>query len=391
MSFGPPVKPEGSTDLPSLGRPPDYYAILLETIHNVERNSAQLRAMVYERTRFNLKRDILFGYSSLSLTELLQHLNAFEHAVARIEANLFDGQPSLTYPGHERPPLSLNPGTAINAIPLSRATHIAPTLERPTSIHHWGESRFARQPKYFPRFRKRAALFIAAAFGAIVLTAIILFTIIGSPKPNIVAQPNPSELPKTSEAAPAESRSIENGTKAKVNPFPLPTSFGIYALSENKLLELHALSLNVPDVRVAVSAEIKTASPTTISDNRPSFILFRRDLLNSAPQTITLRVVARVARETAIIDGKANVAALEQTWRIRNVSQELKVAPIENQREMIIARLDDGVVLSPGRYLLVLNRIGYDFSIDGPTPSPAHCIEQFQAANGTIFTQCRKP
>ena len=184
---------------------------------------------------------------------------------------------------------------------------------------------------------------------------------------------------------------IENGTKAKVNPFPLPTSFGIYALSENKLLELHALSLNVPDARVAVSAEIKTASPTTISDNRPTFILFRRDLLNSAPQTITLRVVARVARETAIIDGKANVAAIEQTWRIRNVSQELKVAPIENQREMIIARLDDGVVLSPGRYLLVLNRIGYDFSIDGPTPSPAHCIEQFQAANGTIFTQCRNP
>src|SRR6185503_15681742 len=101
-------------------------------------NSAQLRAMVYERTRFNLKRDILFGYSSLSLTELLQHLNAFEHAVARIEANLFDGQPSLTHQSHQRPPLSLNPGTAINAIALSRATHIAPPLERPASIPHWG-------------------------------------------------------------------------------------------------------------------------------------------------------------------------------------------------------------------------------------------------------------
>ena len=68
-----------------------------------------------------------------------------------------------------------------------------------------------------------------------------------------------------------------------------------------------------------------------------------------------------------------------------------KSGTIENQREMIIAKLDEGVVLSPGRYLLVLNCIGYDFSIDGPTPSPAHCIEQFEAANGTIFTQCRNP
>lgn len=69
------------------GRPLDYYSILLEAINGAKQNSAQLRALVYERARFNLKRDVLFGYSSMGLADVVRQINEFELAVARIEAS----------------------------------------------------------------------------------------------------------------------------------------------------------------------------------------------------------------------------------------------------------------------------------------------------------------
>ena len=83
--------------LPALARPLDYYSLLLDAIKKAERNSAQLRALVYERARFNFKRDILFGHSSLGMADLVQHINAFELAVARIEATADIDEPSTAY------------------------------------------------------------------------------------------------------------------------------------------------------------------------------------------------------------------------------------------------------------------------------------------------------
>ena len=118
-------------------------------------------------------------------------------------------------------------------------------------------------------------------------------------------------------------------------PFPVPTSFGIYVLNDNKLAELEALPINVPDPRVALSAEIKSPSTVTISDHKPAFILFRRDLLNNAPQKVILRVVARMTRETKIVNGKPAVTKIDGAWRIRDISRELKISPIPGQREMV--------------------------------------------------------
>ena len=74
-------------------RPVDYYSILLDAIQTTERNSAQLRALVYERARFNLKREVLFGYSSVDLADTVRKIDEFERAVARIEANAVDEVP----------------------------------------------------------------------------------------------------------------------------------------------------------------------------------------------------------------------------------------------------------------------------------------------------------
>jgi hypothetical protein len=98
-----------------------------------------------------------------------------------------------------------------------------------------------------------------------------------------------------------------------------------------------------------------------------------------------------MVRETKIIGGKAVTTSIEQNWRIRNTSLELKVSPIPGHGEMIIAREDDNLVLAPGRYALVVGGLGYDFTIAGSATSTAHCLEQFESGNGPLITECRAP
>jgi len=62
---------ERIANVPAPAEQLDYYSILVEAIKKTEQNSAQLRQMVYERARFNFKRDVLFGHSSLGLSDLV--------------------------------------------------------------------------------------------------------------------------------------------------------------------------------------------------------------------------------------------------------------------------------------------------------------------------------
>jgi hypothetical protein len=83
------------------------------------------------------------------------------------------------------------------------------------------------------------------------------------------------------------------------------------------------------------------------------------------------------------------VVKIEGSWRIRGQSVELRVAPVPGNREMIVAQGDENFSLAPGRYVLVLKGLGYDFTVAGEPPSSAHCLEQFQTQNGPIFTECK--
>lgn len=376
-------------------KPLDYYSILLETIKKTERNSAQLRALVYERARFNFKRDVLFGHSSMGLADLVRHINDFELAVARIEANSLDGQHSQPY-REQTELLDTDDSWSSNAVQILPQIPASPLYAGLSPNQRAEDFQHGRRPKEFVLYARNANLFIGIFLLGLVLigTAIVVGTLWRSSKvsPPIEIANN---SPKTGEAA-VKNSSPSKGDAGPVDntpkvPFPLPASYGIYALSDNKLIELEALPISIPDPRVALSAEIKKPSTTTISDNKPAFILFRRDLLNNAPQKITLRVVARMARETKIVAGKPLVTKIEGAWRIRNIARELRVSPIAGQREMIIARPDDNLSLVAGRYALVLNRVGYDFTVNGPVKSPAHCLEGFETANGTVFSECRAP
>lgn len=371
----------------------DYYSILKQTIKNTEQDSAQLRALIYERARFNFKRDLLFGHSSLGLTDLIQHVKDFELAVARIEANStgINHQPidyqTKSAPEEKRPSTSVEPVARQDSAssPSKNAVQVLPPRPpspyvKPAQIQRMTKSEHdLRLDELVPQVRFANQLIGILALAIVFIGTVIVAGLLWH-SPRVATQIETAKnLPKP--------------TAAKVTklPYPLPTSYGIYVLNDNKLAELKPLRINVPDPRVALSAEIKQPTTTIISDNKPAFILFRRDLVNSAPQKLTIRVIARMERETAIVGGKAQATPVEGIWRIRNISRDYRVSPVPGQREMVIARPVDDQPLAAGRYALVLNRIGYDFTIKGPVKSAAFCLEQFQTANGLIYNQCRAP
>jgi hypothetical protein len=396
---------ERSADALGSARPPDYYSILLEAINATKQNSAQLRALVYERARFNLKRDVLFGYSPIGLADAVRQVDEFERAVARIEANAVDDRSNLLYlehpyRDHDEPADIAHEndgmhGTAVQVLPPEPVPPLYAGLTSNQRADNFHLARLAEEFVRHVRFANKSigvallAMAILAITGTVFITELWPSYKVSSP----IAVAN--KLPQTGETVathdnPNEEIPAPTNNSSKL-AFPLPNSFGIYVLSNNKLTELEALPISIPDSRIALSAEIDKPSTTTISDDKPAFILFRRDLLNNVPQKIMLRVVARMARETKIVGGKAGTTNVDGAWRIRSISRELKISPIPGQREMVIARLDGDVSLAAGRYALVLNRTGYDFAITGTVPSPEGCLEKFETASGSVFSQCRAP
>ena len=57
---------------------------------------------------------------------------------------------------------------------------------------------------------------------------------------------------------------------------------------------------------------------------------------------------------------------------------------------MIVIKPDPDFVLTPGRYALVLNGLGYDFTVAGPITAPEHCLEQVDTLNGAMLSECVK-
>lgn len=172
--------------------------------------------------------------------------------------------------------------------------------------------------------------------------------------------------------------------------FPLPKVYGVYAASEGKLYELDPLPLKVPDARIAISAIISNPPQVTLSGGKLQFVIFRRDLVASAPTEAFVRVVARVARELKFTaGGSPTTINIDGEWAIRNKSYTFRVAPLGDSPEMVTLRsADPEFSLSPGRYVLVLSGRGYDFTIDGPVTDVAQCIERTNVVGGIVYSEC---
>ena len=172
--------------------------------------------------------------------------------------------------------------------------------------------------------------------------------------------------------------------------FALPKTYGVYVEDNGQLTELEPLPIRIPDHRIQLSAEIATPSRVTVASNKLAFVVFRRDLVNNAPQSVSVRVVARVARAMRFVDGKPITSPIEGAWRIRSKAYEFKVAPLQGHPEMIVIQADPEFAFPAGRYALVLGGYGYDFNIAGPITAPEQCLEQAIVVNGTVLSECAK-
>lgn len=224
---------------------------------------------------------------------------------------------------------------------------------------------------------------------------------VGHPLPGHAAAPPPPPPAQQQQAAAREPNNQQVANRQQpvaapppepqpILPFPLPRAYGVYAGVPGQLFELEALPIKVPDPRVQASAEITKPSRPPIPGENLTFVVFRRDLVNAAPQTVAVRVVARVQRTTKYVNGKPAVVPVEGVWRVRAKSYEFRVSPLEGRNEMVVIQPNPGFVFPPGRYALVLNGFGYDFTVTGAITAPEQCLEQVEVVNGAVLSECPK-
>jgi hypothetical protein len=182
----------------------------------------------------------------------------------------------------------------------------------------------------------------------------------------------------------------DKSTRSEGPSWPLPSVYGIYAVSGGKLIELDPLVGRVPD-KVFMSSPISTPSRTQLADPRVEFIVFRRDVANSAPDRVPVRVIAKIRQSLKFArTGKAETAKLDDVWTVRNISYDFRVAPMKENPEMLLLRPENpDFAFSPGRYALVLKGAAYDFTVSGKITETAHCLERTEAANGTFYSECK--
>ncbi len=174
--------------------------------------------------------------------------------------------------------------------------------------------------------------------------------------------------------------------------FPRPTAYGVYAISDSRLIELEQVPTAPVDPRLRTTLQIVKPSRTVISDSKLSFVAFRRDLISTAPDKVSVRIAARIARSmTFDSSGKAVTAPPPvDTWLIRDQGYDLRVSPVRDNPEMVVMRPEgDDFSFPAGRYELVLGPQSYDFVIAGTVADPAQCVEGVATARGPAFYECR--
>jgi hypothetical protein len=180
--------------------------------------------------------------------------------------------------------------------------------------------------------------------------------------------------------------------QAEPAPDPLvPTTFGVYAISDGKLYTLEMLPGRAPHPRVAISPAISAPPKTVLPDPDIKFVVFRRDSVANALSRAEVRVIARISTEMKFDSaGKPVVTKADNTWVIRNVSYPYRTAPYKGQPDMYeVIGAEPDRPLTPGRYALILKDEAYDFGIAGQITDSKQCLESVAAANGAFYAECQ--
>ena len=371
----------------------EFALILSRMINTVKEDPVQLRLSIYEFARARLQIDTSWAEEaererfSAALETAIQGVEQFSarrDEKERLQPPTPSPQIALGASPAEPPATSMVTIHQVNSAPKSVV--LKEVYSRPEA-----ESIAQEQTRVLlstlARFAIGILLFGTVAAGLTIYSqrTSLLGTSARAPSPaTLVAKP---AIPD-----PAQQSLVTGAVSQGSSPFPLPTDYGVYALNDAKLSELSLLQEQVPDKRIAMSTPINQSSRTTLPDGKARFVVFRRDLVGSAPDRIEVRVVARVVRAlTFDAKGKASFTPISDAWNIRNLSYEFRVRPISGNPEMLMVQAENpDFVLPAGRYVLVLKNQGYDFTVAGKVTDPSQCLERTDAANGTFYSDCQK-
>jgi hypothetical protein len=379
----------------------DLSSVIARTLESVREDPAQLRNAIYELARVKLQKEA--WASNMSILAARRLMLALETAIERVETLSSQQDALLRRQSNAR--LIIDPAPNLY-LPL------ADRLASPEVIDHapipdraagreWPPASAAARPQHAAWWRRPgvATLFRVGAFALVAIAAIFilgrqfaLFEKIPSP---VLAKAPKGDLAKATLAPTPTPVAQEPAAPSKptASTIPLPSVYGVYAVSGGRLYELEALAGRVPDQRVHMSAVMNTPSRTTLPDGRIEFIVYRRDIANSAPERVQVRVIAKIARTIGFDKaGHTSVTLVADQWTIRGNSHDLRVAPVSESAEMLLIRPENSDFVFPaGRYGLVLKGQAYDFTVAGPITDLAQCLERTEAANGGFYSECRSP
>lgn len=361
----------------------DFSVALARTIEAVQHNPAQFRNLIYEMARVQLQREAWRHSPKMSILELGRMMLALETAIDRVETQVGqrDAFPALAPIGLAAAPdgasahdsvvqIDQPPKRARRSMPAGMA-HVLMTMRAPASLR---------------AIVRLGALAVLTAMVVIVLNRVL------SPAPPAAIEHVAAPAPMTPAAQAAAAPHQQPATPSPASSGPLPSVYGVYAISKGTLYELAPLVGRPPDLRVFMSWVIKTPSHTVLPDGDVSFLVYRRDIASSAPDRAMVRVVAKVARSMTFTKaGQAVTTNVDGEWAIRNVSFDYRVAPSSESPEMILVKPENAAAALPaGRYALIIKGQMFDFTVDGALTQTAQCLERTAAANGTFYSECRQ-
>jgi hypothetical protein len=368
----------------------DFAIVLSRVIASIENDPGHLRGAVYELARMKLQTEL-----SINVSEKRDLALALESAIERVET---------VSSKHDRLKVlqSLRRHTNRSDVEFcevaTEGREPAPTVKHLPNFlaRDVDGARKAEATRHWMAAGPLVRAGVVAVLGIVLCTVLDRhFGIFGRQLP----QPFASVVYKVErpEAKQILQASADGGQAPITTPstqslgFPLPSVYGIYAVSGGRLHELEPLVGRVPDQRVFMSTPVKTPSRTMLPDGRAVFIIYRRDAANSARERVSVRVIAKVLRAmTFNTAGPASTTNVQDTWTIRNTSYDFRVAPLGEGSEMLVITPEsEDFVFPAGRYGLVIKGIAYDFSIAGPITEPAQCLEGIKAENGTFYSECR--
>ena len=384
-----------------IGSEIDFALVVSRIIASVEQSPEQLRHAVYELARIRLQRETWRQKPPMDLWEMRSLMISLENAIERVEADASK---------HD----ALKALQSLDQVIAKELDRNRDVLDQPSQdivIHQNAAGSKPGLPRFLATAKQRHSVTGrgTAGLGPVLRTGVVVlmliagvlvldryFVVLTSEGPMATAPAAP-DIPNANapEAASATARPPMAEAPALPPPattLPLPKVYGVYAVNNGQLYELDSIPGRVPDPRVFMSTAIKTASRTVIPDGQISFIVFRRDVTQSAPERVTVRVIAQIARAMSFNSaGAATTTPINDQWTIRGTSFDFRVAPVAENPEMLVMRPDTADFVFPaGRYGLVIKGQAYDFVVAGAITEPAQCLERVEATNGAFYSECRK-